>query len=699
MTGQLDKVIKVLVVQADWVDRGILERMLVRLPHLSPQDIRSVETLAEADHYLRDQSFDVVFVDLNLRDASGSSVLDTLVTQYPDPGYILIASSEDEALRLPRVVQGEMDYLITDQFDHHLLSRALGYTLHRRRVQKDLHKEKKCGEGSYQLLEQMDVELETALEQASLLAREAEAADYARTRFLANISHEIRTPMNAIMGFSELLSEEPLSTRQQEFVQIIRRASEELLDLINRILDLTQIEARQYEVSLVPSDVRAILDSLERLYGPKAKAKGLAFTVAVKGAVPERVRTDPAIVRQSLVNLVDNAVKFTLAGSVSVEVTVGRSEERDVLQFDVKDTGVGIAPDRKALLFEPFSQADPGSTRRFGGAGLGLAMSRKLIGLIGGRLDCATQAGQGSIFSVKIPLDAEAAAAPQVPVQVQEPRGAAKTPAQIRPSTTLSGRVLVAEDSRTNASLVQIMLKRLGLEVGIAVDGQKAVERVLSEHFDLVLMDIQMPNMDGLEATQTLRAKGVTIPILALTASALEGDREQCLAAGCNAYMSKPFQFRTLEAVLREYLSSKDEAAQPAGKPPIPATEEGSSVLDMQLLHEIYDRPAIIQEIVEAFLQEAPQTLDRVVAAVGSRNTEDRRSWAHKLKGSALTIAAQALADSALRLEQASTQVQPETLDAMLQDLQGQWGRLRSFLDQPDWLDQVVVTSDPCQSR
>jgi len=692
MTDGAYKSVKVLIVEDDLADRGVLERILVRCS-LSPENLHTAATLREAMGCLQGQAFDLVLLDLNLPDSSGLGTLQATLTQCPAPAYIVITSDQNEDHGLQAVAQGAQDYLIKDQFDLRLLGRAIGYALHRRQCQRELHLQQESVEASHLRLEQVNLELEAALEQANLLAREAAAANHAKARFLANMSHEIRTPMNAIMGFSELLSGEPLGERQKDYVGIIQQNSEDLLALVNSILDLTRIEAHDFAVSVRPCELDAILTSLEQLYGHKIRAKGLEFAVRRQGTLPATIRTDPAILRQCMINLVDNAAKFTLAGHVHVDVTLEQNEGQAVLRFNVEDTGVGIPLDRQHLLFVPFTQVDGGSTRHFGGAGLGLAISRRLIELIGGRIEFSSQEGRGSRFSLKVPVEVDLQAPPAVPSESTQSGCRGSAGEQDLPH--LSGRVLVAEDSRSHATLIEIMLKRLGLEVAIAGDGQKAIDRVLKEPFDLVLMDIQMPNMDGYEATAALRAKGVTTPIVALTANAIAGDRERCLAAGCDDYLSKPFECRDLAAILSRRLQApvagRDQPAQAAVAGP---SEADPPIIDGNLLKEIYDQPAIILEIVEAFFQEAPETLQKVEAAVQAKDSEDLRCWAHKLKGSALTIAAKALADSALGLEQAAEQARSEMFDAGLQRLQGQWHRLRTFLAQQDWLDRVGVAPD-----
>ncbi len=563
----------------------------------------------------------------------------------------------------------------------------------RRAADEALHQAKEKAEASNRQLEQLNIELETALEETTLLAQEAAMACQAKSHFLANMSHEIRTPMNAIMGFSELLGTEPLTEQQKEYLRILRTSSEDLLALMDSILNLARVEANRYEVHVGECRLDAVLTSLDQVFRHKAERKGLGFEIRRQEGLPEVLSTDPVVLRQCLINIVDNAVKFTAAGHVHIRVSLESRTEQRRLRFDVEDTGVGIPPEAQRLLFEPFTQIDGKSTRKFGGAGLGLALSRKLIGLVGGRIELDSRPGGGSTFTLTIPADVQvgregAGGAGQKPAQTQaacqgHPHG--QPTGDSCPARPLTGRVLVAEDSRTNAALVRTRLERLGFEVAIAPDGRQAVEKALAEPFDLVLMDIQMPQMDGYEATRAMRQKGLSLPVVALTANALEGDRQRCLEAGCNDYLTKPFQMKDLVAMLKRLLpQDKTDGEGPK------ETAVESDIIDGVTLKEIYDRPEIIYEIMDAFLQEAPQTVERISDAVRRRDAEDLRRWTHKLKGSALTVAAKALAEASQGLEKAAEEGRVGAFAVGLSDVDRQWIRVRAFVSQPDWLDQVA---------
>jgi CheY-like chemotaxis protein/nitrogen-specific signal transduction histidine kinase len=364
----------------------------------------------------------------------------------------------------------------------------------------------------------------------------AEAADRAKGDFLANISHELRTPLNGVIGALSVLADTPLEGEQKQFVGIAQRSAELLLAVINDVLDLSRIEAGQVELQVREFDPRRMAEQAIELLQPPAAAKRIRLGARFDAALPHRARSDGDRVRQVLVNLVSNAVKFTSHGAVTVGVgfTAGSQPgSAGTLLFEVEDSGIGIADDRLHLLFQRFSQVDSSLTRPYGGTGLGLAISKSLVDLLGGEIGVESKLGRGSRFWFTVPL-----AADQGLAAASEARDPAAEPAR------LVGRILLAEDSQTNAALAMRLLQRKGAEVVLVSDGQQALDAVQQSPWDLVLMDVSMPNMDGIEATRRIRTLGgsfATIPIIGLTAHALAGDRAACEAAGMNDYVAKPF--------------------------------------------------------------------------------------------------------------------------------------------------------------
>jgi len=400
----------------------------------------------------------------------------------------------------------------------------------------------------------------------------AEAATKSRSEFLANMSHEIRTPMTAILGFTDvLLGEEGLDRAPPERVQAletIQRNAQYLLSLINDILDLSKIEAGKLDVERTTCSPVEVLADVASLMRVRARAKNIPLTLEYSGPIPAQIQSDSIRLRQILINLVGNAIKFTETGGVRVAACLVQSlGEPPRLRFDVIDTGIGMTPEQLTRLFLPFTQADSSTTKRFGGTGLGLTISKRLAVMLGGDVTVISTRGKGSTFSVTVetgPLDGVA--------MLEDPAEAAtrrKPPPGTALCVKLDGRILLAEDGPDNQRLIAFLLKKAGAEVTLAENGQIALERALAARdqgnpFDVILMDMQMPVMDGYTATERLRGAGYDRPIVALTAHAMEGDEQKCRAAGCDGYATKPIDQAELLRTIAGYLTGSTEAGAPA---------------------------------------------------------------------------------------------------------------------------------------
>jgi signal transduction histidine kinase/ActR/RegA family two-component response regulator len=372
------------------------------------------------------------------------------------------------------------------------------------------------------------------------LHRDATIAVRAKSDFVASISHEIRTPLNGVLGFCDLLNESELDALQKEFAESIRVSGSHLLDLMNDILDFSQLEAGEVRLDKVPADVVSIAKAVMEIHRSEAKRKRLGFTANFTGAIRGLWRIDERRLKQILINLVDNAVKFTDFGSV--ELRIERLD--DGLAFAVVDTGIGIANSEQARLFQPFVQVESGATRMHDGSGLGLSIVQKLVHLMNGELTVDSVVGEGSMF--RFTIDAEQ-------VKLEDYRDGRAEERELEGRFLEGVSVLLVEDNPVNTALARRVLEHTGAKVVAVVDGAQAVEQACAADFDVILMDCHMPVMDGWEATQRLREGEVKTPIIALTADAMEGDRGRCLTAGMNDYLSKPFRPNDLRRLVRHW--------------------------------------------------------------------------------------------------------------------------------------------------
>ncbi|MDN3522598.1 ATP-binding protein [Halomonas ramblicola] len=486
-----------------------------------------------------------------------------------------------------------------------------------------------------------DITETKALERELRRAREsAEETARVKSEFLANMSHEIRTPLTAVLGFTDLLLAPSLSDSDRlNYVQAVRRNGEHLLALINDVLDISKINADQVNVESVDFSLHQVLHEAASVMQVRAYEKGLAFDVAYETPIPARIESDPMRVRQILFNLLSNAVKFTQEGGVELTarcLDAGTDSSR--VEVVVTDTGIGLSDAEIEGLFQPFRQANPSTTRQYGGTGLGLAICRSLAEALGGEVRVKSTPGEGSTFSLILyqPIDAQAE-------MVAEPGVSSiefdVEPGQTGATRTLEGSILLAEDGIDNQLLLSTILRRQGLEVEIADNGQAAVTQAqaaldANAPFDLILMDMQMPRLDGYGATSRLRARGYTGPIVALTAHAMSGERERCLLAGCDDYLSKPIDRPLLLATVESYLKH-DQVVGP--EPTTTATLSGSDESGEgggPLYSSFADDPDM-EELVVGFVERLPLQVHDIRSAVDAGDLGLVRRLAHQLKGAA----------------------------------------------------------------
>jgi len=413
---------------------------------------------------------------------------------------------------------------------------------------------------------QTNADLEQAAEQSRQLARDATQASQAKSQFLAMISHEIRTPMNGVIGMTSLLLDSPLTHAQRDYADTIRTSGDALLTIIDDILDFTKIESGRFHLAPAPFDLRDCIRGATALLLVRAREKSIALLAEVADDVPAKVVGDANRLRQVLVNLLGNAVKFTDAGAVVLSVRMDDAHEGAAVLFEVRDTGIGIDDEARARLFEPFTQGDASISRRFGGTGLGLAITRRLLELMGGTITVDSSPGVGSTFTAVVPLPAHEAA------HDGSPSAETRLPPE-HPVASRRGRALLAEDNPVNRKVALLMLDRLGWQVDSAVDGREALDRLAVATYDVLLLDVQMPEIDGLEVARRLvaaRPDPASRPwMIAVTANSINGDREACLAAGMDDFVSKPIKPTMLATALSRALAERprrpDQAARRAG--------------------------------------------------------------------------------------------------------------------------------------
>ncbi|MEQ6916202.1 ATP-binding protein [Halomonas aquatica] len=491
-------------------------------------------------------------------------------------------------------------------------------------------------------------ELETLSRELQVTARRAESSSRAKSEFLATVSHEIRTPLNGVIGMSDLLQDQPLPEEARHYADTIHYSAQRLLDLINDILDFSKIEAQRLEFEDQPFELAELVDGAVSLLAPRAQARGLRLECELDPLLPVHLRGDAGRLRQVLLNLLSNAIKFTEHGEIRLAVHAHGAGQ---VMFEVIDSGVGIAPERQAQLFEPFQQGDPSTARRYGGTGLGLAICKQLIEAQGGRLAFESEVGLGSRFWFVLTLASASS--------IEAVEG---TTVAAQEGHLTDVRLLVVEDDPVNQQVARAMLERLGCRVSVAETAGEALSQASRERFDLIFMDVQMPGMDGLEATRRLRARGdwsARVPIVAMTAGGPSGDQARCLAAGMNGYLTKPLFQDSLVALLCRHL-------RPAGLAPSADLSLDSTTLSA--LRESIGQQGLT-DLITVYRHQSTEHLADLEKAAADGLPRRVESLAHRLKGESASLGATQVAGLASRLEQVGKEVRLDEIAVTLSAL------------------------------
>jgi two-component system, sensor histidine kinase and response regulator len=812
------KEVQVLLIEDNPVDARMVNAMLAESGTLKYK-LECVDRLSTGVERLNQGGVDVVLLDLSLPDAQGMDALVRVQLEHKEVPIIVLSNTD--AMTLDAVKLGAQDCLPKGQAYGALLARSILYAIERKSAEERIKQLNEDRERRIMELASANRDLDSLTRKLAQARDQALEASNFKSEFVAKISHEIRTPISAVIGMIDFLLDTPLNSEQKEFANIISDSANNLLAIINDILDLSKMEAGKTELEVIDFSPISLIEGSAELLSSMAKEKRLSLLTFVDPELPTLLKGDPVRLRQIMLNLASNAVKFTEAGLVLIRMIKESETDTAVnVRFDVSDTGIGLSDEARRRLFQPFVQADGTIARRYGGTGLGLAISKRLVELMKGDVGLESEEGEGSTFWFKVALKKSdttkatnsaflAAAAANLrdirvltvdsdvvsrdilhkylqaakvngdwvsnaqegldllrrnssfgqpydvaiiglgpasqgsfelsksikndpaisstklillsafeekgqgekaieegfsgylsqPVrqsllietlarvtgrtarEVTISKSSATPSGNAAPAFRTNGTVLLAEDNPALRELALRQLKKLGLSAHAVSTGKEAIEAVSKKPYSLVLMDCQMPEMDGFEATKLMREKekrsGQHMPIIAMTASAMHGDRETCIAAGMDDYVSKPVSIETLHKILERWIPA-EKTPEKREAPAAVAISE--SPIDFARLSEIYGDEEV-NEILQLFVPEADRLLETAIEAIRSQDTRSLQSTAHQLKGLTASVAAAEMAEASLRLETAAKQSDWEAAEVQQKSLRASYEKVLKFVE------------------
>lgn len=765
--------VRVLLIEDSEADAVIVREALRKGDGLGQFELKRAASLKDGLGFLQKGDIDIVLLDLSLPDVQGFESFQKLFNAFPNVPTVILSGNSDNKLALETVSKGAQDFLSKDEIRPLALSKTIRYAVSRFYVsvlEKSAMREKQC---------------------------ELEKLSELKSQFLAHMSHEIRTPLNAVLGMTSLLLQSNLSPEQLECMNTIRSSSEALLEILNEILDLSKIQAGKSKLEETNFNIRQIIEEVIDLFSGQVCEKGTALMAGIDPRVPTNIFSDPTRMRQILVNLVGNAVKFTTKGEITLLCTLGKTDPH-TLHFEVCDTGIGIPEEDRIQLFEPFSQGNISATKRFGGTGLGLVISKKIIESMGGSIGLESIEGKGSTFFFNIPLknvqqqifaprqdlsdkkiliylqnekqrdfittqitargpsitvfssktgwEPHLKTADLLLVSPQSMEEAKELIAEFKThplslpllwllprkftlpeleeeavlrvpyaqsrlyekmATLMEGKeqvikatsvpkrgelpklfplphpLLVAEDNPVNQRVIKRMLDKLSIKCVIVGNGNEAVEAIQRQKFSAVIMDLSMPEKDGWTATQEIRQKGFTLPIIAMTAHAYQEDREKCFKVGMDHYLAKPVTLEALAEVLsRISPQEKETHSIPSGKKEEVEQKTTREVLNLKKMSSGLgeEDPSFILEMIKLFVDNAPTTLKAIHHALSTGDLQRITSQAHRLKGMALNLGADQLADTCEKIEKSGRDQDLKTALSWEENLDSKWNELQAHI-------------------